>query len=113
VKLTPARKATLARTYGLSVAAFEALWAYQFGRCALCGKRFTTSRTPHVDHDHRSGIIRGLACHYCNYTVLPMLRDDPDFFARVAAYLRYPPAVTAIGEHRVPGAPPPQQEVEG
>jgi hypothetical protein len=113
VKLTPARKATLARRYGLSIADFDALWAFQFGRCALCGKPFSSSRLPQVDHAHREPyIVRGLLCAHDNHDVLGHLSEDPDYYARAAAYLRYPPAVTAIGHHRGPGAPPQQEVVE-
>jgi recombination endonuclease VII len=105
--LSPTRKRALARLYGLTEEDYACILEAQQGRCAICDRSFSASRPPHVEHDHRSGVIRGLACHHCNYTVLSVLHEDPDLYARVAAYLRFPPAVTAIGEHRVPGAPPP------
>src|SRR3989442_7637556 len=35
------------------------------GGCAICGNPPKTRRL-HVDHDHRTGKIRGLLCHRCN-----------------------------------------------
>lgn len=39
----------------------------QGGRCALCEKPFfQISGTPCVDHDHTTGLIRGVLCKNCN-----------------------------------------------
>jgi recombination endonuclease VII len=105
VMLSPTRRRALARLYGLSEEDYEAIWAQQQGRCGMCDRPFTAGRPPHVDHSHSSGIVRGLLDQVCNYEMLGR-SEDPDYFARVAAYLRFPPAVTAIGQHRVPGSPP-------
>jgi hypothetical protein len=56
----------LLRTYGLTIERYEELEASQDGRCAIC------ARLPHgyqrlvVDHDHDTGVIRGLLCVSCN-----------------------------------------------
>jgi recombination endonuclease VII len=105
--LSPTRRRALARLYGLSEEDYEAIWAQQQGRCGMCDRPFTAGRPAVVDHAHREPfVVRGLACSHCNLEIIGRLRDDPDLYARVAAYLRFPPAVTAIGEHRVPNAPP-------
>jgi len=52
--------------YGLEMADHDALMAMQEGRCALCKK------DPHrlvVDHDHKTGVVRGLLCDPCNQFV--------------------------------------------
>lgn len=105
--LSKARLAVLRRLYGLTGEQYEEIFKQQSGRCAICDRSFTPRRIPQVDHDHRSGLVRGLLCEYCNYRVIGTLRDEPNFYSRAAAYLRYPPAVTAIGEHYTPDAPPP------
>src|SRR6266550_1376817 len=53
------------RLYGLSEDVYQALLLKQGGLCAICGgppKR----RTLAVDHDHKSGEVRGLLCDRCN-----------------------------------------------
>jgi hypothetical protein len=39
-----------------------ALRKWQAGRCAMCGK----SADLRLDHDHKTGLVRGLLCHDCN-----------------------------------------------
>ena len=53
------------RRYGYNISAiqFDALLMAQCGKCAICGEVMTA---PHVDHDHETGIIRGLLCRQCN-----------------------------------------------
>jgi hypothetical protein len=107
MSLTPARRRALARLYGLTPEEYETLFDFQRGRCALCERPFTAARSPVVDHEHAGRHrVRALLCYHCNYQILGMVREDPDFFARVAAYLREPPALAVIGERIVPGAPP-------
>ncbi len=55
-------------------------------RCAVCGRKLGP-RTPHVDHDHETGRVRGLLHGSCN-RALGLLRDDPDVLESGARYLR-------------------------
>ncbi len=54
--------------YGLSLAQYEALLVAQDNRCALCSKDEPGGRHGvwHVDHDHETGVVRGLLCDGCN-----------------------------------------------
>src|SRR5690349_757828 len=55
------------RLYGIKPEAYQALVESQAGRCAICKTIPTTQkRALAVDHDHATGRIRGLLCHYCN-----------------------------------------------
>ena len=38
----------------------------QDNKCAICGKEFCKDNPPFVDHDHKTGKIRGLLCNMCN-----------------------------------------------
>jgi len=49
--------------YGLTEVDIEYLLARQQGVCAIC--RCTMARMV-VDHDHSTGVVRGLLCHPCN-----------------------------------------------
>lgn len=78
------RKEHLRRAYGLTPEAYDALLEAQDGACAGCHWPFEV--TPHVDHCHASGRVRGLLCKPCN-TVLGMANDNTDTLRRLAAYL--------------------------
>ena len=64
---------------------FEKMLILQGGLCALCRKK--SRRTLHVDHDHRSGRVRGLLCNSCNRG-LGYLGDDPERCLLAAQYLK-------------------------
>ena len=44
---------------------YETLLEGQGGGCAICGATPKTRRL-HVDHDHKTGQVRGLLCFRCN-----------------------------------------------
>src|ERR1700757_2464970 len=76
--------------YGLTIDEYNGLYELQGGRCALC--RIATGRTRRlsVDHDHKTGDVRGLLCRPCN-TLLGRVRDSIAFFRRCIDYLDNPP----------------------
>jgi hypothetical protein len=76
------------RLYGLSPQAFADLLSAQGGACAICGSKDFGKRGPHVDHDHATGEVRGILCHWCNIAV-GCLRDDPKRALAAADYLEH------------------------
>lgn len=60
------KRAERASLYGLSVDAYLDMHSKQDGKCAICYKPPMTQRGLHVDHCHKTGIVRGLLCHGCN-----------------------------------------------
>jgi hypothetical protein len=46
---------------GVEDEAEEALREWRAGRCAMC-----KVEPLRMDHDHKSGVVRGLLCHSCN-----------------------------------------------
>lgn len=58
------------------------------GGCKICGTVEWAGRhnRPHVDHDHKTGAVRGILCWECN-TGLGKFRDDPATLERAIAYL--------------------------
>ena len=55
--------------------------------CAICGRsqeEFT--KALHADHDHETGIFRGVLCGPCN-KALGLLREDPELIKKAAAYI--------------------------
>lgn len=73
------------RGINFTVEEFEAMLEEQGGVCAICGR--DGERTLHVDHDHKTGKVRGLLCDNCNHG-LGKLGDDPDQLEAGAHYLR-------------------------
>jgi hypothetical protein len=56
----------------------------QNGRCAICME--TPDKQLHVDHNHYTGLIRGLLCGKCNAGI-GLLKDDSDLCMRATQYL--------------------------
>jgi hypothetical protein len=77
------REYHLRHRYGIGQAEFDELLAEQEGVCAIC-------RAPdpqHVDHDHRTGWVRGILCFNCNGG-LGQFRDSPEHLASAITYLK-------------------------
>lgn len=91
-----AKNAYLLRTYGITLDEWESVLAFQGGVCAICGNPPKT-RALHSEHDHGTGLFRGLACFFCNAQILRQ-RVTPDLLRRAADYLENPPAVQVLGE---------------
>ena len=72
------------RRYGLTQDQYEQLLLEQTNQCAICNQEFAT--TPHVDHCHETGKVRGLLCRKCN-SGLGMLKDNIDNLVRAITYL--------------------------
>lgn len=79
------REATL-RKYGITTEDYEAMLAGQGGVCLICG-RAPKARSLNVDHDHKTGKVRGLLCHQCNRHLLGALERYPRRVPRALAYL--------------------------
>jgi hypothetical protein len=63
------------RTYGLSVKEHSDMLAAQNGVCAVCGDINHNGWNLAIDHDHKTGKVRGLLCNKCN-TAIGGCRDN-------------------------------------
>ena len=79
------RKSTIKRKYGITTEDFDILFDMQHGRCAICDEPF--AKRPHIDHDHKTGRVRGLLCANCNYG-LGFFKDSLKIIDRIKFYLR-------------------------
>ncbi len=82
--VTPERRKALRlqSRYGISVEDFTILYELQSGACGICrvnGKRLC------VDHDHESGLVRGLLCIGCNTAIANLA--DGELFESALQYL--------------------------
>src|SRR5262245_21001533 len=76
----------LRRTYGIEIRQWEALFKSQGGVCAICGNPETYRRLS-MEHEHRSGKIRGLLCNSCN-NGLGRFFDSEKLLRAAAKYIK-------------------------
>lgn len=88
------RKNQLAKDFGITPEDFDTMLFIQGCVCAICGNsekpnangaKYGDSQLA-VDHDHNTGIVRGLLCSNCN-TGIGLLGDDADRLLAAVAYL--------------------------
>ena len=79
-------KYRLRKKYGLVLAEYQRLLSAQSGTCAICGDKFSP-KVPHVDHDHKTGLVRGILCATCNWG-LGSFKDNVDLMEKAITYLR-------------------------
>lgn len=73
-----------AKGLGVTDAEYARLLGAQDGHCAICQATPRTRRL-HVDHDHRTGEVRGLLCHRCNRALPTWM--TPEWLYAAARYL--------------------------
>jgi hypothetical protein len=73
--------------YGEGAEQLAARLAAQGGVCASCGANSPgTKRGWHTDHNHSTGVVRGILCGGCN-VALGMLGEDPARIKALGVYL--------------------------
>jgi len=74
--------------YGVSPEQYAAMLEAQGGQCAICDSDQWPGKgnSPHVDHEHATGKVRGLLCTNCN-NGLGNFGDDPARLRAAADYL--------------------------
>ena len=80
------------RKYGLTFEDQEGMLREQNYKCAICGQEiflFGSSQKliAHVDHDHKTGKVRGLLCKECN-SGLGKFRDNTEYLFSAISYLK-------------------------
>lgn len=80
------------RKYGYTIEQYDALYKAQGGVCYICGKATGKKRRLAVDHDHKTGKVRGLLCKVCNRFIIGYARDSIEMLERAVNYLKNPPA---------------------
>lgn len=81
-----AHELMVARVYGLEGGEYARYYEAQGGTCAICQRANGRTKRLAVDHNHRTGVVRGLLCGPCNQFV-GYVGDNPQAFLRAAKYL--------------------------
>ncbi len=84
----------------MTIADYDRMFEAQNGVCAICDEARPEERTLHVDHDHETGVIRGLLCFRCN-NALGDFREQYQLFQRAADYLDRDDELAALARDRV------------
>lgn len=80
------RRVQLRRFYGMTVEEFNEMLVAQDGACGICVRPLERGLKTHVDHSHKTGLVRGLLCDACNVG-LGRFKDDPEVLRRAIDYL--------------------------
>ena len=76
------------RTYGITLEDYNKMLKEQNNRCKICGQEETAKSRSRVrpikklavDHDHKTGKVRGLLCHQCNVILGQYEKYKDDFY---------------------------------
>ncbi len=74
------------KDYGISVEEYARLEHSQGRACAGCLESLDGKKSTHLDHNHASGVVRGLLCFSCNLSI-GKLKENPTTLRRLADYL--------------------------
>ncbi len=73
--------------YGLTLEAWNEIFAAQSGCCAVCGvHQSQINYRLYVDHNHDTNKARGLLCRGCN-TGIGAMKEDPEILDKAINYL--------------------------
>lgn len=79
-----ARNSQLKNSYGITLEEYNNRMSLQNDSCAICNDK--TDKTLCVDHDHKTGAVRGLLCSKCNHAI-GLLKDSPEIITKAASYV--------------------------
>lgn len=82
-----ARRNQLKHQYGMSIVDYKLLLKKQENKCAICSThKNKLDRILCVDHNHQTGLVRGLLCYKCN-AALGAFKDNVSIIKRAIKYL--------------------------
>jgi hypothetical protein len=87
--IDPLKRTSMLRLrYGITQGDYQQMLDRQHGGCAVCHTTVTGNRNQYfdVDHDHKTGAVRGLLCRRCNIT-LGYYETAQELFTQLEAYL--------------------------
>ncbi len=85
----PHRRSYQLRKFGITSIEYDEILKRQNNVCAICNKISESGRRLAVDHDHDSGMVRGLLCGKCNRGI-GLFDDNPETLEKAISYLGVP-----------------------
>lgn len=76
------RAAGIQQRYGITAERAADMLKEQRGECAVCSK---ANKRLVIDHDHKTGQVRGLVCDSCNRSLAAL--DNAEWLERARIYL--------------------------
>lgn len=78
----------LMSSYGISLDKFKEMLLTQDNKCRTCGANHADFKKGlHVDHCHKSKVVRGLLCSKCN-TAIGLLKENIEVLENIINYLK-------------------------
>lgn len=76
-----------AKRYGIKIEDYNKILDNQNGKCAICERHVSDfNRLLAVDHNHKTGKVRGLLCFSCNVAI-GNFKDSIDILRKAVKYL--------------------------
>lgn len=75
------------RNYGITLEECTKMWHIQNNSCAICMKNIKPGVGSAIDHNHKTGEIRGLLCQKCN-AGLGMFDDNILILSNAISYIK-------------------------
>jgi len=84
------KNSRLKRIYNISIDEYNNILLTQNNRCAICKKPLDLQNPKHVhiDHDHKTGKVRGILCNKCN-SAIGYLNDNIEYIKNALEYLEH------------------------
>lgn len=80
------RKSYIKAKYGITLEEYDQMMEDQNYGCAICGESCKINKNLTIDHNHRTGKVRGLLCSKHNRAI-GLLEDDPEMLEKALTYL--------------------------
>jgi hypothetical protein len=81
------KRRDLKAKYNISIEQFNTMLKKQNNKCEICKNEFKNEKATHVDHCHKTGIIRSLLCVNCNFG-LGFFKDSVENLKSAQKYLK-------------------------
>ena len=72
----------------INIEEYDNLFSQQKGKCAICGRHQSEMKFRlAVDHNHTTGLVRGLLCNKCNF-VVAAIESNGDKIEKAKSYIK-------------------------
>lgn len=92
VRIKEVNRSWALKRYGMTQEDYDTLYREQSGLCGICKNPPEIGKNLEVDHDHITGVVRGLLCGKCNKAI-GLLGDTKESVVLALEYFNNPPAI--------------------